>query len=101
ISPQSQARKLAAPVSILCTSSVCTKNREWPRRCTELFERPVSWPLRQFLTRQAGFLRRFVTAAAVVAFFATAALVAGCRSSQQTTASSNASKNVPQRGEIG
>jgi peptide/nickel transport system substrate-binding protein len=51
------------------------------------------------LTRQAGVLRRFVTATAVVSFLAFSALVAACRTNQQTAATtSNGSKNVPQRG---
>ena len=51
------------------------------------------------MTRQAGFLTRFVTATAIVSFLAGSGLATACRSSQQTTATtSNSSKNVPQRG---
>jgi len=67
--------------------------------CTEVSDRPISWPQGQLLTRQAGVLERFVTASVAIAFFATLGLATGCRSRQQSTATvTDAARNVPQRG---
>src|SRR5437867_12264272 len=78
----------------------CTNNCGSSCRCTVSFDRPISWPQGQFLTRQSGCLERFVTAAIVAAVLAASAAGGACRSKQSTpsTVKATTKDGAPQRG---
>src|SRR5262245_10252097 len=60
---------------------------------------PISWPRRQFLTRQFGYLERFVTTVSALAILAALTATGACRSGQSSASKTpTATNSVARRG---